>query len=62
MDLVVTRLTTAGTAKFSKCRLLLFPNPSVNKDFTLLPTAAPVLTAICLRLSESDRNIPGLIA
>ena len=40
----------------------LFPNPSVNKDFTLQPTAAAALTAICSRLSESNRNIPGLIA
>ncbi len=39
-----------------------FPNPFVNKDFTLRPTAVAVLTAIRSRLSESDRNIPGLIA
>ena len=34
----------------------------MNEDFTLRPTAEAVLIAIRSRLSESDRNIPGLIA
>ena len=34
----------------------------MNEDFTLRPTAEAALTAIRSRLSESDRNIPGLIA
>ena len=46
----------------STSTIFVFPNPSVNKDFTLRPTAEAALTAICSRLSESDRNIPGLIA
>ena len=33
----------------------------MNKDFTSRPTAEAALTAICSRLSESNRNIPGLI-
>ena len=42
--------------------IFLFPNPSVNKDFTLRPTAAAALTAILSRSSASNRNIPGLMA
>ncbi len=45
----------------SKLTIFLFPKPSVNKDF-MRPTAEAALTAIFSRLSESDRNITGLIA
>ena len=34
--------------------IFLFLNPSVNKAFTLRPTAAAALTEICSRLSASD--------
>ena len=46
----------------STSTIFLFPKPSVNEDVTLRPTAEAALTAIRSRLSESDRNIPGLIA
>ena len=34
----------------------------MNEDFALRPTAEAALTAICSGLSESNRNIAGLIA
>ena len=34
--------------------VFLLPNPSVNEDFTLLPTAEAVFTAVHSRLSASD--------
>jgi hypothetical protein len=38
------------------------PNPFVNKDFTLRPTAAAACKAICTKLTTSNENIPRLIA
>jgi hypothetical protein len=47
---------------FSSSSFFLFPNPFVNEDFTLRPMGAAALTAVCSRLSASDKNISGLIA
>ncbi len=58
----VAAIENADNKARSTSTIFHFPNPSVNKNFTLQPTAVAALTAIRSRLSESDRNIPGLIA
>ena len=58
----VAAVENADNKAPSTLTFFLFPKPSMNDDFTLRPTAEAALTAICSRLSESDRNIPGLIA
>ena len=58
----VAAVENADNNARSASTIFLFANPSVNEDFTLRPTAEAALTVICSRLSESDRNIPGLIA
>ncbi len=58
----VAAVENADNKARSTSTIFRFPNPSVNKDFTLQPTVVAALTAIRSRLSEFDRNIPGLIA
>ena len=57
----IAAVENADNKARSTSTIFFFPNPSVNKDFTLRPTAVAALTATRSRLSESDRNIPGLI-
>ena len=58
----VAAVENADNKARSTSMIFLFPNPSMNKDFTLRPTAEATLTALCSRLSESNKNITGLIA
>ncbi len=51
----VAAVENADNKARSTSTIFCFPNPSVNEDFTLRPTAVAALTAIRLRLSESDR-------
>jgi hypothetical protein len=57
----VAAVENADNTARSTSTIFLFPNPFVNKDFTLRPTVVAALTATRSRLSESNRNIPGLI-
>ncbi len=51
----VAAVENADNKARSTSTIFRFPNPSVNEDFTLRPTAVAALTAIHSRLSESDR-------